>query len=408
MKLDELPSGLCPKTSKDWIFEMDRWTMDWKPLNGSKKSCKNSVVWSAMNLFFGHVWTMDQVSKGTSSVTIYLAGQKPKTLNTWEPINPKPKWSWLVAITKNWCLCVFFLHSDPPHPCSGVCCCFTFPWDDSPQVDSHLFQIPSPDQKVNSKPAILQCSTYSWIFTAKNPRISPLPIDISLQISPVPAPRLFSKLRKRIVGRQCRACATKIPWIPECIRRRAACSKLVRAMGGRYGEGSRRRPRWPGRPGWRSPSISSKASGANGRGEGTWQGKVLGCRCKFNGYLALYIIRYYIYIYIQLYIYIIYMMMYYLVPSAAWDPNSRPYACWNRSLDFNDIVVIPKRCHVLCNPLGWDGSKQSTRIHHRQAARELNLWLPPKKNAKKNLIHKPIQLTISSNLIHFTKSSCLL
>ena len=102
-------------------------------------------------------------------------------------------------------------------------------------------------------------------------------------------PRLFSK-RPFFVRRQCRACATKIPWIPECIRRRAACSKLVRAMGRRYGEGSRRRP------GWRSPSISSKPSGANGRGEGTWQGKVLGCRCKFNVYLALFI-RYYIYIY---------------------------------------------------------------------------------------------------------------
>ena len=75
-------------------------------------------------------------------------------------------------------------------------------------------------------------------------------------------PRLFSK-RPFFVRRQCRACATKIPSIPECIRRRTACSKLVRAMGGRYGEGSRRRP------GWRSPSISSKPSGANGRGEGT-------------------------------------------------------------------------------------------------------------------------------------------
>ena len=161
---------------------------------------------------------------------------------------------------------------------------------------------------------------------------------------------------------------------------------------GRYGEGSRRRP------GWRSPSISSKPSGANGRGEGTWQGKVLGCRCKFNVYLALFI-RYYIYI--QLYMYT-WWCMYYLVPSATWDPNSRPYACWNRSLDFNDIVVI-QNVATSCVPFlaGMAQSHESTRIHHRQAARVLNLWLH-QKNAKK-LIHKPIQLTISSNLIPFTK-----
>jgi len=109
---------------------------------------------------------------------------------------------------------VFFffilIHLIPVLACAVASqCCFPFPpfptWDDSPQVDSRLFQIPNPDQKINSKPAILQCSTYAWRFTAKNPRISALPIYISLQISPVPSPAVFKTavLRPQAVPRMC-------------------------------------------------------------------------------------------------------------------------------------------------------------------------------------------------------------
>ena len=168
-----------------------------------------------------------------------------------------------------------FLHSDPPHPCFGVCCCFTV------LLPLPTFPILSPAGMIH--PKLIRICFRSRILTKKSIlsrlfyNVLHMPGDLQPKIQEFQLyrftyhsksvqflPRLFSKL-PFFVRRQCRACATKIPWIPECIRRRAACSKLVRAMGGRYGEGSRRRPC---RPGWRSPSISSKP-GANGRGEGT-------------------------------------------------------------------------------------------------------------------------------------------
>ena len=184
-------------------------------------------------------------------------------------------------------------------------------------------------------------------------------------------PRLFSK-RPFFVRRQCRACATKIPSIPECIRRRTACSKLVRAMGGRYGEGSRRRP------GWRSPSISSKPSGANGRGEGTWQGKVLGCRCKFNVYLALFI-RYYIYTIIY-----VYMMMYVLSGAFCMRPKLQTLCLLKQESRFSWYSSDKKRCHVLCTPLGWDGSKPWVNQDSSQASGKSIESLTSSKKCKKN------------------------